>query len=199
MSTLIARLSISRPHSPIGPSLGARPKNTSRCSASSSCSSPPAALTCTPLSSPASLCSACASPSTKRSLPGRDQLAHARRRGRSAAKIGAPMHQRDARGLGRQLERPVERRVSAAEDHELAAVKVGGVLDAIVDLRALEGLGARSSARRRGWNEPTPRRDHDRAGIEHGAGTGGQAKAARSLGGRARSPPRRDETRHRRA
>ena len=74
--------------------------------------------------------------------PGGHVLAHARHRGGRGAELGPPMHQRQACRPRQQLERPVERRVAAAEDHQLLAGELRGVLDAVLDGAALERLRA---------------------------------------------------------
>src|SRR5262245_45631104 len=78
------------------------------------------------------------------------------------------MHEHDTARLAAHIEGPVERRIAAAEDHQILAVKARGVLDAIVNALALESLGA---------FEPQPSRlerahaarDHDRARVERRA------------------------------
>ena len=100
------------------------------------------------------------------------------------------MHQRQAGCLGRQRQRPVERRIAAAEDHQLAAVEIGGVLDAVVNLLAFEVLGRlRRQAPR--LKRADTGGDHDRAGVEHGAGAGRRPGSVRCPAGaapRASSP-----------
>ena len=65
--------------------------------------------------------------------PGGDQLPHLGHRGGRGAELAAAVHEVDARGARQQLERPVERRVAAAEDHQALAGKLGRVLDAVLD------------------------------------------------------------------
>ena len=58
--------------------------------------------------------------------------------------------------LGGKLERPVERRVAAAENHELLAVQLGRIAHAIVDALTLERL--RTLDARCAAAETSPRR-----------------------------------------
>ena len=64
VSTLIAFLSSSKPHSAIGPSFGCRPKNASTWSASMSLIVPSVHLTVTPVRRPSALRTPVAMPST---------------------------------------------------------------------------------------------------------------------------------------
>ena len=102
--------------------------------------------------------------------PGGDLLAHPRHRGRRGAKLAPAMHQVHARRARQQLERPVERRVAPAEDHQALAGELGGVADAVLDGAALERLAALDpDAPRLEGAEAAG--DHHRAGIEtHPAG-----------------------------
>ncbi len=108
---------------------------------------------------------------------GRRQLAQARDRDRRAAKLRAAVHQGDAGRLGRQIERPIQRRIPATEDHELAAVEITGGLDAVVDLGALELLGRVDTQPTR-LKRADPGGDHDRTGVENGPGVCCDAEAA---------------------
>src|SRR5580693_7294622 len=104
-------------------------------------------------------------------------LAHARHRGRSRAELRAPMHQVEARGAAEELERPVECRVAATEDHQMLAGELGGVLDPVLDGTALEGLRALDADAAR-LERAEARGDYYRAGIEAHAGGGGELEAS---------------------
>jgi hypothetical protein len=54
-----------------------------------------------------------------------DQFAHARHRGGGRAKFRAPMHQSQRARLLAQRHGPVQRRIAAAANHQIAAVKIG--------------------------------------------------------------------------
>ena len=71
----------------------------------------------------------------------------------------------EARGPRQQLQRPVERRVAAAEDHQALAGELRGVLDAVLDGAALEGLRALDADAPR-LERADAGGDHHRAGIE---------------------------------
>ena len=73
-------------------------------------------------------------------LAGGHQVAHAGHRGRRSAKLRAPMHQGQGARLLAQRDGPIERRIAAAADDQVAAVKFRRRLDAIVHARALEFL-----------------------------------------------------------
>jgi hypothetical protein len=103
---------------------------------------------------------------------GGHQLAHARHGGGRRTKFGAPMHQRQGAGLLAKRHRPVERRIAAAANHEVAAVKIGGILDPIMHALAFECLDARQSK--------TPRLKGAHSARDH-HGTGEKA-AARGRG-----------------
>ncbi len=87
------------------------------------------------------------------------------------------MHESDARCLRRQVQRPVERRIAASEDHQLAVMEVGRVLDAIVHLGALKLLHSleRQAARLERAHAGC---DHHRTGVEDAAGAGPKMEAA---------------------
>ena len=53
-----------------------------------------------------------------------------------------PMHQREALGRRCQGHRPVERRITPAKDDQPPPGQLLGVTDPVLDLIALEGLGA---------------------------------------------------------
>ncbi len=95
----------------------------------------------------------------------------------AAREFGAPMQQRQGARLFAQRHRPVQGRVSAAADHEIAPVKVGCRLDAVVDVPALEILdaGQPQAPRLEGTH---PRRDHHGPRGQTGAGGGGDVKFA---------------------
>ena len=108
--------------------------------------------------------------------PGAHLLAHLRDRCRRRAKLRPPVYQLEGRRARQQLERPVECRVAAAEDDEALTGELGGVLDAVLDGGPLEGLGALEADAP--WLERAETGgDHDRAGIEGGAGGGAHMKA----------------------
>src|SRR5688572_29921454 len=71
------------------------------------------------------------------------ERAHLGDGGRRGAELRATMHVRYRRGLTREVHHPVERRIAAAEDHELLAVVLLGVPHAVVHLAAFEGLDSR--------------------------------------------------------
>jgi len=54
-----------------------------------------------------------------------------------AAKFGTPMQQREGARLAAQRHRPIQGRIAAAADHEIAPVKIGRRFDPIVNVRAL--------------------------------------------------------------
>ncbi len=87
-----------------------------------------------------------------------DQLAHLQHRRRRAAEVRATMHEREARRFRRKLDRPVERRVPAAEHHEPLAVKQMRIAHPITDVIALERFRARQpDAPSAGTNRRPPR------------------------------------------
>ncbi len=81
----------------------------------------------------------------KLQLAGRLESAHAHDGGWRATKLGTPVHQRQRRGARRQLDRPVERRITAAENHQPASVQFGRVAHLVMDLPALKGIGPRQA------------------------------------------------------
>src|ERR1700693_4054562 len=64
-----------------------------------------------------------------------------RLRGRGA-ELGPAVHQHQARGPWQQLERPVERRVTTTEDHQMLARQLGRALHPGLDGGALERVRA---------------------------------------------------------
>src|SRR5262249_21911478 len=79
------------------------------------------------------------------------------------AKLRTSMHEREALGRRAKLERPVERGIAAAEDHELFAREIGFALHLVVNVLALEGLAA--------FDAETPRlKRPETAGNDHGLG-----------------------------
>ena len=79
-------------------------------------------------------------------LAGRAQLVHAGHVGRRRAKAVAPVHQRDASGLvvagAREVERPIERRIAAADDDDVLAREHRRVAHAVKELRVAMPLDA---------------------------------------------------------
>ena len=93
------------------------------------------------------------------------------RRGTRAG--GAPG---EARGLRQQLQRPVERGIAAAEDHQALAGELRGALHPVLDGAALERLRALEADAAR-LERADAGGDHHRAGVEGGAGRGAHVKA----------------------
>src|SRR5690349_2205571 len=81
------------------------------------------------------------------------------------------MDVRDRRGLAREVDDPVERRIAAAEDRELLAVVLRGIADAIVDAAVLERLRPRHADAPRLERAHAAGDDH-RARVEARAGDG---------------------------
>ena len=86
------------------------------------------------------------------------------------------MHQREARRPRQQLQRPVERRIAATEDHQALAGELAGAADTILDGAALEGVGAFDADASR-LEGAEARGDHHRAGVEADPARGGNVKA----------------------
>ena len=86
------------------------------------------------------------------------------------------MHQREARGPWQQLQRPVERRVAAAEDHQMLAHQLGRTLHPVVDGAAFESLRALESDAPR-LKGAHARRDHHGTGVEADTARGAQVEA----------------------
>jgi isoquinoline 1-oxidoreductase subunit alpha len=87
------------------------------------------------------------------------------------------MHQRQRLRRSRELDRPVERRVAATEDHARGMPVLVRALDAVVDLVALESLGTGKADAPR-LERAHARGDDDRTRIERGAGGGHDVEAA---------------------
>src|SRR6185312_1648863 len=109
--------------------------------------------------------------------PGCDELAHPRDTRRGGAEFGAPVHEREARRLRSERERPVERGVSAAEDHEPFAVQRARVAHAVVNRCALERLAALEPDAPRLERTDAARNHHGSSGQRR-AGARAQEKAA---------------------
>ena len=107
---------------------------------------------------------------------GRHLLPHPRDRGGRGAELVPTMHQREARGPWQQLQRPVERRVAAAEDHQMLAHQLGRTLHPVVDGAAFESLRALESDAPR-LKGAHARRDHHGTGVEADAARGAQVEA----------------------
>src|SRR5690606_40300326 len=75
----------------------------------------------------------------------RDQVLHLRDGGRRSAELGPAMHERETSSLACELERPIERGIAAAENHESLSREVRGALDLAVNVAAFELLGAFAS------------------------------------------------------
>ena len=75
-------------------------------------------------------------------LEGVAQLAHLRHRSRRGLEAVSAMDQDHALGsvgsIGREIQCPVERRIAAADDHQILAGEVGRALDPVMQLRAVE-------------------------------------------------------------
>ena len=65
------------------------------------------------------------------------------------------MNEYDAFGAAHEVERPVEGGVAAAADDDVLAFKDGGILAAVVKLRA-SNFSMPLTRSGRGWKEPTP-------------------------------------------
>ena len=87
------------------------------------------------------------------------------------------MNEHDAFGAAHEVERPVEGGVAAAADDDVLAFKDGGILAAVVKLRALELLDALDAERTRLEGADAGGDDHD-LGHEAGAGARLDVEAA---------------------
>src|SRR5579864_9146180 len=90
------------------------------------------------------------------------------------------MHQRNAGSFRRQRQRPVQCRIAAAKDDQLASVKIRRVLDAVVKVRTLKPLVTLDAESARLKGSHTGRNDNG-AGIELGTRTGEDAKPSAFL------------------
>ena len=142
-----------------------RPKNGSMAEQGSR-SSPSFVLTVTASSCRRSPCSAVTWPMSSLIFPVGDERAHLLDRVGRAAELVAPVQQRQAFGDRLEVERPVERRVAAADDEHVLAAQVLHAAHGVVHGRALVGLDAfeRRTLRR---ERAAARGDHD----DLGAGT----------------------------
>src|SRR3984893_648291 len=107
---------------------------------------------------------------------GRHLLLHAGDPGGRGAEFVPAMHQHQARGPGQQLERPVERRVATAEDHQMLARQLGRALHPVLDGAAFESVRALESDPPRLKGADAGRNPYG-AGVEADAARGAQVKA----------------------
>ncbi len=89
--------------------------------------------------------------------------------GMRAAKLGAAVHQHHAARLVGERHRPVERRVAAAADHEVAVLESAGIADPVVQGATLEFRRPRRVQAPRLKRADAAGNDHH-AGIEQRAG-----------------------------
>ena len=93
------------------------------------------------------------------------------------AEAVAAVNEHDAFGAAHEVERPVEGGVAATADDDVLAFKDGGILAAVVKLRALELLDALDAERTRLEGADAGGDDHD-LGHEAGAGARLDVEAA---------------------
>src|SRR5207244_12699038 len=128
-------------------------------------------------SAPSSTSSECGSASKQRMRPAATCCCMRATEAGAARNLPA-VHQCQARRLAEQLERPVERRVAAAEDHQALALELGRALHPTVDARALEGLGAGQRDAPR-LKRADARRDYHATGVEADSARAAQRKHPR--------------------
>ena len=174
-----------------GPSFIVRPKNGSIASHATGYTVPSLPFTCTPESCPSS-------PSQAGHLAEReihravgDELAHLVDAVGRGAEIVAAMHQRQALGQRLQIERPVERRVAAADDQDVLVAELLHLAHGVEHRLRLVGLDA-GDRRTLGLERAAAGRDDDDLRLEHLAGVGGDAEQRIADALEARSPSRRD-------
>src|SRR5207342_3980403 len=93
-----------------------------------------------------------------------------------AAEVVAPVHQSEALGDRLQIERPVERRVAAADDQQPLAAEVLHLAHGVEDRLLLVGLDA-VDRRALGLERAAAGRHHDAFALENLAAIGGYAEA----------------------
>jgi len=105
------------------------------------------------------------------------ELLHARHRGGRSLEFGPAMDVHDAGRLAREVDDPVERGVTAAEDHQALAVEVGRIAHAVVHMLVLESFRALDAEP--AWLERSEasRNDHG-LGDEPRARRGGEVETA---------------------
>ena len=193
VSTLSACFSSSRPHSAIGPSFGCRPKNTSSVIGAHA----PAMRAVGALDVDAARARRL-SIEQRRAASAFDVAHAARRRPARAsspprrARRGTPRAGARAsrlRALPAKLEHPVERGIAAAEDHQVLAVKLGGVRARGSGCALPSNVSAPGDAEAPRLERADAGGDDDRAGIETRAGDGLDVEAAVLARAAARSLP----------
>src|SRR5262249_46991259 len=92
------------------------------------------------------------------------------------AELAPPVQQREMTRQRREVERPVERAVAAADDENAPAAERLHLPDRIEDRRALVGLDA-GDRRTLGLERAAAGRHHDYLDLEHVAAIGRHAKA----------------------
>ena len=108
-------------------------------------------------------------------VAGRDQRAHLVHAVGRAAEVVAPVHQRETLRNRLQIERPVERRVAAADDQQALVAELLHLAHGIEDGFFLVGLDARNR-RALGLERAAAGRDHDAFCLERLAGIGAHAE-----------------------
>ena len=110
-------------------------------------------------------------------LARRNQVAHARNRGRRGSKFRASMHQRQGARLFAERNRPVQRGVPAPANHQVPVEKIGRRLHPVVHRLAFELLDAGDTQAPRLEGADSAGDDH-RPGGETGTGRGSDMKFA---------------------
>jgi hypothetical protein len=192
VSTVICLRSMPRPQSAIGPSLGLRPKNTSSMSSGTTRVTPSPPVTLTPQAAVALFVEAGDLADDELHLVGLAQLLHLGHAGRRGAEAVAAVHQDHALGLVRavlhEVQRPVERRIAAADDDQVLARELRRVAHAVVHLRAVELLEAVDLQRAR-LERAHAAGDEDGLGQEARALGRSRRRSGRRPASRRRSPP----------
>ena len=111
-------------------------------------------------------------------LARRHQLAHRVDRMRRGAEFVAPVHKGDACRDGLQIQRPVQRRVAAADDQHALATETLHLAHRIEDRFAFVVFYARNRGPL-GLERAAARRDHHRLAFKHLARVAGNAKTRR--------------------
>ena len=163
------------PQSATGPSFMVSPKNGSSASQAISKFEPSLRLTIALAMRPPSPSSAATWPSTKSILPSPTSAIILLTLSGAARKLAAPVQQRQVAGERREVERPVERGIAAADDEDALVAERLHLPHRIEYRGALVGLDA-GDRRTLGLERAAARRDHDDLDLEHLAAVGGHAE-----------------------
>ena len=158
-----------------GPSFMVSPKNGSMASQAMWKVEPSLPLTFAAVSWPSAPSRPVTWPSTKSILPSLDQRHHLVDAVGRGAELVAPVQQREVRGERREIERPVERAVAAADDQDLLAAERLHLAHGVVHRLAFIGLDA-GHRRALRLERAAAGRDHHDLALEHLAAVGGDAE-----------------------